>query len=63
MAVHTDFKRGQRIRVIMKASAGGKHIVAKYEEARSGFIVLDGDRRIRLSDVRATIIERGAARA
>lgn len=62
MPIHTNFKRGQRIRVIMKPSAWGKHIIGKYQEALSGFIVLEGNRRIKLGDVRATIIERGGDR-
>lgn len=47
---------------MLRPQAGGKHIVGKFEEALSGFLVLENNRRVKLTDVRAVVIERGTQR-
>jgi len=56
MAVHTDFRKGQRIRIMPKRK-GEPHIVGKYKGSGSGFIFLEGI-TYPLCDARAIVIER-----
>ncbi len=56
MTIHTDFRRGQKVRVILKDKSK-PHIIGRFTQNRSGGIVLDGH-RIELAKVRSVTIER-----
>ncbi len=58
MTIHTDFRRGQKVRVILKDKSK-PHIIGRFTQKRNGGIVLDGY-RIELANVRAVTIERHA---
>jgi hypothetical protein len=60
MPVHYNFRKGQKVRVILKDKAKS-HIVGKFEETKSGVIIVDG-KRISLSDVRSVTIDRSGVR-
>ena len=64
MTIHTDFRQGQRIRLMPKD--GGPHMVGSFVESGSGFISVDfrGDgnagvrAKIYLKDLRSVTIDR-----
>ena len=53
---HSQFRKGQRILVIMSS---GKKMIDKFKESKSGVIITESIGRIRMSDIRSTVIYRG----
>ena len=58
MSIHYNFRKGQRVRVILK---DGQHIVGKFDETKSGVIIVEG-KRISLSKVRSVTIDKPGVR-
>ena len=58
MTIHTSFRKGQRIRLIMKV---GPHETGKFVENKSRFVVLSQEgvvKKFAIKDIRSAVIER-----
>jgi len=56
MTIHTEFRKGQRLIVTMR---DGKKFVDKYDETKSGVVILRETGKHKIKDIRAITIYRG----
>lgn len=56
---HTQFRKGQRIHIILKS---GSSFVDIYRDTKSGVIVVEGAGRVQIEDIRACSIYRETRR-
>lgn len=64
MPIHTDFRQGQRVRVMFKRKMQKEHVVGRFVSSGRACICIDqpeedGVKKISLKDIRAVTIERG----
>jgi hypothetical protein len=60
MTVHTEFRKGQRVRIILRRK-GEPHVIGKFEENKRGAVVVGGT-RYPLTEIRSITIDRNDIR-